>query len=106
MNTREKAIEAAYRSADPFLTKRGFFKAGAEYQAKRDAAEIERLTSLVKGFAKLTQDMLDAIDGGSVDSQEIDRGDPHIPPHPFHEEWASFARFAVKSAALKESNNG
>ncbi len=40
----------------------------------------------------LVRRMCEAIESGSVDSQEIDLGDPDIPPHKIHEKWLSYAR--------------
>lgn len=43
--------------------------------------------------------MLAAIDGGHIDSEQVDGNERDgIPPHKWHEEWASIARAAINSA--------
>lgn len=43
--------------------------------------------------------MLGAIDGGHIDSEQVDGNERDgIPPHKWHEEWASIARAAIAKA--------
>ncbi len=44
---------------------------------------------------KMVEQMVSAIAGGSIDSQEISDQDNGIPPHKWHEEWLHHARSAL-----------
>lgn len=54
----------------------------------------------VEKLERLTRIMVEAIDGGDVDSRELD-GEPEvgIPPHKWHEEWVYNARQALTGEA-------
>ena len=59
-----------------------------------------RLIAAAPKLLKRLSEMVDAIAKGAVElnSAEIDVGDPDIPPHPWHEEWAHNARAAIAKA--------
>jgi hypothetical protein len=61
--------------------------------AEMKRSEIESLSLRVKELEEALKHMLGAIDSGGIDSEEIDGDERNgIPPHKWHEEWASIAR--------------
>lgn len=59
-------------------------------------AALPALLDEVDRMRDLVQHMLGAIDGGHIDSEQIDGDyDSGIPPHKWHEEWAYYARAAL-----------
>ncbi len=67
-----------------------------------------RLIAAAPTMAELLLHMIEAIDGGSVDSVQLD-GEPEvgIPPHRWHEEWVFYARAAMnKARGLPDDGTG
>lgn len=69
---------------------------GRCYTAK---AADARLIAASPELLDLVQHMLGAIEGNTIDSEQID-GDHEagIPPHKWHEQWAYYARAAIAKA--------
>lgn len=86
-------IESAHPDYAPHFPKR--FVASVDGPGEHWQAD-GRLIAAAPDLLRLVQHMLGAIDGGHIDSEEVD-GDERagIPPHKWHEEWASIARAVV-----------
>ncbi len=77
----------------------GYNKANAALiaAAPETAAERDSLKAINAELLKLLTELLKAYDEKALEmnSPEIDLGDPEIPPHPWHEEWISYARATI-----------
>lgn len=62
------------------------------------AEELAALLSLSPTLLSLVQLMLEAIEGGNVDSPELGEPEVGIPMHKWHEEWEHYARNAIAKA--------
>ena len=104
-NDRENAIEAAYSS---WSLHRGFprtenqaFNAGADYQAKQDAAEIERLRVALIGVLNT------GLNGGNnMRLSFIAAGQKELTPELLADAERSEEAVKIARLTLKEPNNG